>query len=211
MPIHHIMTEIIFTRHGQTEWNVARKMQGQLDSPLTEMGLSQARILGAYLRDKEIVAIYSSSLLRAERTATIIQREVGLASITLVSELKEINLADLEGKSFSRASDEEPSRMEAFSSKPSDFIPGPGGETFEDVQKRSLGFVNSLIERHKGEKILVVCHAVVLRLMMAFFEGYSIDEYWKMEGFFYPCSITRVIPHQNGFKLLEKNSIEYTK
>lgn len=205
------MTEIIFTRHGQTEWNVARKMQGQLDSPLTEMGLLQARILGAYLRDKGIAAIYSSPLQRAERTATIIQRETGLGSITLAPELKEINLADLEGKSFSRAAEEEPKRMEAFSSKPSDFVPGRGGESFEEVQRRSLDFVQTLLTRHKDEKILVVCHAVVLRLMMAHFEGFSIDDYWRMEGFFYPCSITKVEVYNGKYKLIEKNSVEYAK
>lgn len=205
------MTEILFTRHGQTEWNVARKMQGQKDSPLTEMGLSQARILGAYLRDKSITAIYSSPLLRAERTATIIQRETGIDPVNLVPELKEINLADLEGRSFFKAAEDEPARMEAFSSIPSSFAPGPGGESFEEVQRRSLGFVIPLFTKHRGERVLVVCHAVVLRLMMAYFEGYTIDEYWKMQGFFFPCSITRVTYVNERYKIIERNSIEYTK
>lgn len=209
--IMNLMTEVIFTRHGQTEWNVARRMQGQKDSPLTEMGLMQARILGAYLKDKGVASIYTSPLLRAERTATIVMREIGHTSLNLSPELKEINLADLEGKSFARASAEDPVRMAAFSSKPSDFIPGPGGESFEEVQKRALDFVLPLFEKHRDERILVVCHAVVLRLMMSYFENYSIDEYWKMEGFFYPCSITRVVCDRGFYKLLEKNNIKYTK
>lgn len=205
------MTEIIFTRHAQTEWNVAKKMQGQLDSPLTEMGLLQARMLGAYLKDKNISAIYSSPLLRAERTATIIRKETALNHLELSPALKEIYLSDLEGKSFSRATEEEPTRMEAFSSKPSSFIPGPEGERFEDVQKRALDFVIPLFEKHQGERIVIVCHAVVLRLIMAYFEGYSIDEYWKLHGFFFPCSINRISYDGDKFILLERNSIEHSK
>ena len=205
------MTEIIFTRHGQTEWNVARKMQGQLVSPLTEMGLLQARMLGAYLKDKSISAVYSSPLLRAERTATIIRKEIGLEKLELSPALKEINLSDLEGKSFSKALEEEPERMQAFSSHPSAFKPGPGGETFEEVQKRALGFVLPLFEKHAGQKIIVVCHAVVLRLMMAYFENFTIDEYWKVQGFFFPCSITSVSLKNGNFVLLQRNSIEHSK
>jgi probable phosphoglycerate mutase len=205
------MTELIFTRHGQTEWNVARRMQGQLDSPLTEMGLSQARVLGAYLRDKGITAIYSSSLSRAERTATIIMKETGLPGIELSDSLREINLADLEGKSFARATEEDPVRMNAFGSNPSDFLPGPGGERFDEVQKRALSFVLPLFEAHKGERVLIVTHAVILRLIMAYFEKISIDDYWKLHGFFYPCSISRVAQDNGAFTLLERNSIEYTR
>lgn len=205
------MTEIIFTRHGQTEWNVARKMQGQLDSPLTEMGLLQARMLGAYLKDKSISAVYSSPLLRAQRTATIIRKEIGLENLELSPALKEINLSDLEGKSFSKASEEEPERMQAFSSHPSAFVPGPGGETFEEVQKRALGFILPLFDRHNGQRIIVVCHAVVLRLMMAYFESYTIDEYWKVHGFFFPCSITSVCRENGNYILLQRNSIEHSK
>lgn len=205
------MTELIFTRHGQTEWNVARRMQGQQDSPLTEMGLSQARVLGAYLRDKEISAIYSSSLPRAERTATIIMKETGLAGIHLSDALREINLADLEGKSFARATEEDSVRMDAFGSNPSDFMPGPGGERFDEVQKRALNFVLPLFEAHRGERVLIVTHAVILRLIMAYFEKISVDDYWKLHGFFYPCSISRVALENGEYTLLERNSIEYTK
>jgi hypothetical protein len=91
-------------------------------------------------------------LPRAERTATIIMKETGLAGIHLSDELREINLADLEGKSFARATEEDPARMDAFGSNPSAFIPGPGGEKFDEVQKRALNFVLPLFEAHRGER-----------------------------------------------------------
>jgi probable phosphoglycerate mutase len=68
-----------------------------------------------------------------------------------------------------------------------------------------------LFEKHAGQKIIVVCHAVVLRLMMAYFENFTIDEYWKVQGFFFPCSITSVSLKNGNFVLLQRNSIEHSK
>lgn len=205
------MTELIFTRHGQTEWNVAKKMQGQLDSPLTEMGLSQARVLGSYLRGEGISVIYSSSLHRAQRTANIIQKETRLPEVITTEQLVEINLADLEGRTFASATLEYPERMKAFASSPADFTPLGNGEYFADVQKRALDFIFPLFEMHKGEKILIVTHAVILRLIMAHFEKIEFNEYWKLHGFFYPCSISRVTFDGKEFQVKERNSIEYAK
>ena len=205
------MTELIFTRHGQTEWNVAKRMQGQLDSPLTEMGLSQARVLGSYLRGENISVIYSSSLPRAQRTATIIQRETALAEIISTDALVEINLATLEGRTFARATEEYPEKMQAFASNPADFVPLGNGEYFSDVQKRALNFISPLFEKHKDEKVLIVTHAVILRLIMAHFEKIWFNDYWKIHGFFYPCSISRVTYDGEIFKVTERNSIEYAK
>lgn len=205
------MTELIFTRHGQTEWNVAKKMQGQLDSPLTEMGLSQARVIGSYLRGENISAIYSSSLPRAQRTAIIIQKETKLGEIFISDALVEINLADLEGRTFTSATADYPERMEAFASSPADFVPLGNGEYFSDVQKRALDFIYPLFEKHKGEKVLIVTHAVILRLIMAHFEKIEFNDYWKIHGFFYPCSISRVAFDGKTYDVKERNSIEYAK
>lgn len=205
------MTELIFTRHGQTEWNVAKKMQGQLDSPLTEMGLSQARVLGSYLRGEGISVIYSSSLPRAQRTANIIQKETRVPEVITTEQLVEINLADLEGRTFASATLDYPERMKAFASSPSDFTPLGNGEYFADVQKRALDFIFPLFAMHKGEKILIVTHAVILRLIMAHFEKIEFNEYWKLHGFFYPCSISRVVFDGKVFQVKERNSIEYAK
>ena len=205
------MTELIFTRHGQTEWNVAKRMQGQLDSPLTEMGLSQARVLGSYLRGENISVIYSSSLPRAQRTATIIQRETGLSEFFSTDSLVEINLASLEGKTFASATEEYPERMEAFATSPADFVPLGNGEYFTDVQKRALDFILHIFEEHKDKKVLIVTHAVILRLIMAHFEKIWFNDYWKIHGFFYPCSISRVTYDGETYAVAERNSIEYAK
>ena len=62
------MTQLILIRHGETLWNTERRMQGQLDSPLTERGLWQARQLGVRLQSQAFTALYSSDLPRATRT-----------------------------------------------------------------------------------------------------------------------------------------------
>jgi len=63
------MTQLILIRHGETLWNTERRMQGQLDSPLTERGLWQAQQLGLRLKDEPFTTLYSSDLPRAARTA----------------------------------------------------------------------------------------------------------------------------------------------
>ena len=90
------MTRLYLTRHGQTEWNVERRMQGQQDSPLTELGKEQAKWLGERLHDVGLDVIFSSSSGRAIRTAEIIR---GTRKISIIpsDNLREIALGQWAG------------------------------------------------------------------------------------------------------------------
>lgn len=97
------MTRLLITRHGETQWNTEKRMQGRSDSPLTAHGIWQAQQLARRLKDEKIDAIYSSPTPRAARTAEILKGSRGL-QVRLLDDLMEINLGDWEGRKFFRSS-----------------------------------------------------------------------------------------------------------
>ena len=84
-------------RHGETEWNTKKIMQGHLDSPLTENGINQAANLANELKEIEFIKVISSDLMRAYRTAKIIAVDKDIA-VTSTELLREINLGPFTGK-----------------------------------------------------------------------------------------------------------------
>ena len=89
------MTKIIFIRHGQTEWNITGRYQGQSDVPLSELGVEQAKKLAAAFPVQGLTAIYSSNLSRAMTTAQCVADRFGL-TVQPRAELREINFGDWE-------------------------------------------------------------------------------------------------------------------
>ncbi len=92
---------LYLVRHGQTEWNIEGRMQGQKDSSLTAVGISQAEAMGLRLKSVNFAAAFSSDLLRAYRTAQIIAKERRLAVIAR-RELRERSFGKLDGKLVSQ-------------------------------------------------------------------------------------------------------------
>ena len=90
------MTEIWIVRHGQTDWNVEGRYQGQADRPLNAVGLAQAQQAAEQLRGRDFAAIYSSDLQRARVTAEIIAGQLGLP-VQVDRRLREVNQGEWEG------------------------------------------------------------------------------------------------------------------
>lgn len=93
------MTYFYFIRHGETEWNRLRIGQGQTDIPLNDRGIEQAHAAAHQLKDKQIVTIATSPLMRAHKTAEIISQIIS-CPITIIDDLKECSWGVMEGKSF---------------------------------------------------------------------------------------------------------------
>src|SRR5262245_65615545 len=90
------MTELLLTRHGETDWNREHRVQGHTDVPLNENGREQARALAERLVDVPLAAIYASDLARARETAEIVARRLGLG-VVLDPGLREKNFGSWEG------------------------------------------------------------------------------------------------------------------
>jgi len=154
------MTQLILIRHGETLWNTERRMQGQLDSPLTNRGLWQAQQLGVRMRALPFVALYSSDLPRAHRTAQSIAEVTGHAIVT-DERLRERHFGVFEGLNQQEMQNCEPEAYQRFMSRDPQYAV-PGGESPAGFFERCRAALEELALRHGGETIVVVTHGLVL-------------------------------------------------
>jgi probable phosphoglycerate mutase len=153
-------TTLFAVRHGETEWNLAGRQQGHLDSPLTQTGIEQAHALADSLLGRGIEVIYSSDLGRAAQTAAIIGAKLDL-SVTIDRRLRERDLGLMQGKTRSEFREQYPEEFTAFASRDPDYVP-PGGESARQRLERSVACCVELAARYPDGTILIVTHGGVL-------------------------------------------------
>lgn len=149
------MTFIYLIRHGETDWNLARRIQGSTDIPLNETGRIQARATGQLLSRRSWDAVVSSPLSRACETASIIASQVGLEGPTVLEAVVERNYGAAEGLSDT----------ELDARFPGD-TPVPGRETRAEVASRVLPALMRLAEAYPGQAVIVVSHGGVIRTVL---------------------------------------------
>jgi len=157
-------TCVIVVRHGETTWNVEGRYQGQLDSPLTAIGLEQSHALAARLQDREFSALYSSDLGRAARTAEIIGNHTSHAVVTN-SALRERHLGIFQGLLKSEIRQKFADEYRLFKSAGAEYVV-PGGESAAQASVRMIGGVEQLARRHQGEHIVIVTHGGVASALL---------------------------------------------
>ena len=145
------MTLISLVRHGQTDWNLAKRIQGSSDIPLNSTGREQAEITGRALAGGSFDAIYASPLRRALDTARIIASHLGLGEPATIPAVAERNYGDAEGLTGAQILERWPEGTDV-----------PGRESREQVVKRALPALLELGERHEGEQVIVVSHGGVI-------------------------------------------------
>jgi broad specificity phosphatase PhoE len=151
------MTTILLVRHGETDWNAQRRVQGHSDTPLNATGRAQAEALAEELGGESIEAVYSSDLLRAHETARIVAGRRGL-EVTAIRDLRERHFGTWEGLT----DDEILARFpEATSGSWGD------GERKEEMIRRVFGALQRIAEAHPGGRVLVVSHGGPLRAVLA--------------------------------------------
>lgn len=172
------MTRIYFVRHGETDWNVARRYQGQTDIPLNDKGMMQAAKVAERLAGENIAAIYASDLQRAFYTAEKIAEKHGL-SVTPMTEFREISFGDWEGSSFSSLDTGAREQIDKIFTDPA-HIEVPGGENFYQVQQRAMRGVEKLIATHPDETIIVASHGAAIRTILCHALGMTLDHVWSI-------------------------------
>ena len=126
--------KLYIIRHGQTDWNIAKKIQGRQDIPLNGRGRYQAGCLKKAMEDRPVTAVFSSAQIRAMETAKAVASSSGSVVIP-VKDLMEINYGSWEGKTEEELLQEDRALYEAWWSHPAETAP-PGGESISQVNER---------------------------------------------------------------------------
>lgn len=186
---------VFLTRHGETHWNTVKRIQGHLDSPLTEFGMQQALWLKERLIHEPIDLIFTSPLNRALSTAEIIagDKKIPVISCDL---LKEINLGSWEGMLLEEIEKINPTQNHYFWNEPEKYVP-IDGESFQQLRLRSEAFYREYLQPCEEQVILVVTHAIALKSLLAYTTDQPISKLWS-GAHIQPTSLTKGILSQQG-------------
>ena len=156
------MREIWLLRHGQTDWNLQGRWQGQASfAPgLNETGFAQARSAAEELSEIQFGAIYSSDLLRARQTAEAVAEKQGM-SVLVDERLREVNLGEWEGMLSEDVKARYPNELRERDENPLHARP-PQGETLAEVAERAKAAVNDILQRQAQGPLLIVSHGLTL-------------------------------------------------
>jgi len=149
------VTQLFLVRHGETDWNRQRRIQGRTDIPLNETGREQARATGMRMAGLRWDGLYASPLGRARETAAIIGAEVGLGEPELVPALVERDYGEAEGMDWLEVERRFPSG-----------VPVPGRESRADVANRVVPALVDLAVGRPDARLVVVSHGGAIRAVL---------------------------------------------
>ena len=167
------MTCLVLIRHGETDWNVEGRYQGQADPPLNARGLAQARELAEALRGVTLDVLYSSPLRRALQTAQILAAGLRLP-LHVEPRLVEIHQGDWQGRLRAEISARYPDLFRRWETEPWEVTP-PGGEHLTHVQDRVYAALDDILARYRGQHIGLVIHRIPIALIKMRYQGLALD------------------------------------
>ena len=172
-------TVIYLTRHGQTMWNIEKRLQGRGNSPLTEEGIERAKELRDRIKDIKLDVIYSSPIERALTTANIIKGDKSVEVVT----------------------DENPHWDISLIMKGNTELAAPNGENLAEVRDRVANAMDRIIEENRGKTILIVAHGITLKAIMYYFKDEEVNS--EVMG---QATLTKVnVDENNRFYIEFKN------
>lgn len=166
-------THFWLIRHGETEWNANRRLQGWLDIPLSDIGLTQAEQLAAHLaalKEPRFHAVLSSDLIRAAETARIATAHLGLPVLTRET-LRERNYGIYQGLDWA-ALNEDLASQGVNLRAPDQFI--ENGESFQGFADRIVAAFETLAREHAGQNLLVFAHGGVIDVIWRRIGGHAL-------------------------------------
>ena len=166
---------IYLMRHGETDWNVLRRMQGRSDIPLNANGLSQARDAANEMADIPFDRIFSSPLTRARQTAAAVARGREL-TVTVEPLLIEMGFGDLEGVPRF----EYPEQCEVIFTDPERYVPVGGGETYQALDLRCQALLEEFIPALEGQcqTVLMCSHGGFIKGVVRRLKGRPLRDFW---------------------------------
>lgn len=168
-----IRTRLCIIRHGETDWNAEKRIQGHLDIPLNHAGLRQAHAIADSLAESPFRVIYSSDLRRAWQTAKIAAARLEVP-VRPHDGLRERHSGVLEGRTVEELAKEHPEAHARFLDRNPDYGFGEG-ESMRVFSARVVAAMEALVSSHAGETVLLVTHGGVLDVVFRIATGRSLD------------------------------------
>lgn len=202
--------ELYIIRHGRTNWNKIKRLQGNSDIPLMAEGREMAAMTAVGLKEVDFDAIYASPLQRAYETARIIAGDRNM-EIQTDLRLKEISFGVLEGETIDYLTDETFSKEQGmFFTQPQRYVPPEGGESLEALCDRTADFLADIKARHGArERLLIVAHGAVNKALLKDIMGLGIKDFWS-GAVQKNCGITIIDIDGPNYKLIASGKIFYT-
>ncbi|MBE8469785.1 histidine phosphatase family protein [Streptomyces justiciae] len=171
-------TTLLLARHGQTVWHAENRYAGVSDIALTDEGRAQAEALGRWAAAHPVDAIWTSTVSRAIATAAPACRALGLTSHPEPG-LRECDFGVVEGRTLAEFATENPTAAEAFRTDPVAH-PFPGAEDPKEAADRGTEALRRIARAHIGERVLVVAHNTLLRLVLCELLSIPLAEYRRV-------------------------------
>jgi broad specificity phosphatase PhoE len=170
-------TRLYLVRHGETDWNRDRRLQGTLDIPLNDVGIAQAHQLAAHFAALPIACVACSPLARASATGTILANACA-CPLYIDPRLREVDHGSWSGVTLPDIGGRFPALVECDQLRPEAFDVS-GGETLADVSRRVANVLADLLSQHAGQSVLVVGHGITLALMACVANGVEPSRFPK--------------------------------
>jgi 2,3-bisphosphoglycerate-dependent phosphoglycerate mutase len=207
------MLELILVRHGVTTWNLEKRFQGQLDTPLSDLGHEQAAMTADALAGEPVSSIYTSDLSRAQQTAYPIAENLGLPLLAEIS-LRERHFGLFQGKTHAELISDFPAEYAKWKSRDLAFdFGGNGGETLPRFYKRVELALAAIVKRSIAQtagtlnSIIVVTHGGVLNMAHHLATQAPLEE--PRDHAIDNCSVNRIGWDGRRFHLISWGEVDH--
>ena len=198
------MTEVVLVRHGETVWHAENRYAGVSDVALTPLGEQQAVRLALWARSAGLVAVWSSPLRRARRTAQGCAAAADLP-LDVDARLRELDFGEGEGLTSGEMTRRFPDARAAFLADPVAH-PLPGGEDPVAAADRFTDCLHEISEKHPDGRVLVVAHSSAIRLALCRLIGVPLSEYRRLLPSLHNCALTGLRLRAGHAALLQYNT-----
>lgn len=203
-----MMSKLYLTRHGETEWNIEGRLQGRKNSLLTSKGREQAGWLSNKMSRLPLDLIISSPSPRTLETAEIIRGDLQIPIIQ-DEHFLEMDVGRWEGVLKSDIERMEPERSYTFWNKPHLFK-SDEGEDFYQVRERVLPWLKHILKTYKDKNILIVSHAIVIKILISYFEKTPMEKLWD-GAYLHGTSLTTIELLGEESKITSKGDTSHFK
>lgn len=170
-----MITTVVFVRHGQTDWNVAGRWQGEADIPLNENGRSQAQKVAQRLASWSLAGLVSSDLQRAAATAAAIGEACGLTPLA-APDWRERCVGDFSGLTGADVREQYP---EIVAQAHDGVIEPPNGERYADLHRRAVAAYERVVADFAGQTVCVVSHGATLAVVLSHVLGIPYGKFGR--------------------------------